>query len=223
MMNKNLNEEAASRANEVKEIKVLLDKMTNERNTLSSQIDTLQARVELYEGENAEQSTLRQEWESERSQLLHSTEMKIKVRDEVIADLSTRLELAAKTFEKDYRHQSPRRQIFAHSTPNSRQNSFSGDNTPTPPPSPAKSNMKADEYLEQIKKSEEVAVKAKQSLEVAMAAHSTRERVLQSRVEALERELAVARQKDSSSSEEESSSSRSPTVQFSLDLAGEGA
>ena len=221
MMNKNLNEEAASRANEVKEIKVLLDKMTNERNTLSSQIDTLQARVELYEGENAEQSTLRQEWESERSQLLHSTEMKIKVRDEVIADLSTRLELAAKTFEKDYRHQSPRRQIFAHSTPNSRQNSFSGDNTP--PPSPAKSNIKADEYLEQIKKSEEVAVKATKSLEVAMAAHSTRERVLQSRVEALERELAVARQKDSSSSEEESSSSRSPTVQFSLDLAVEGA
>jgi len=221
MMNKNLNEEAASRANEVKEIKVLLDKMTNERNTLSSQIDTLQARVGLYEGENAEQSTLRQEWESERSQLLHSTETKIKVRDEVIADLSTRLELAAKTFEKDYRHiQSPRRQIFPHSPSTSRQNSFSGDNTP--PTSPAKSNIKPDEYLEQVKKSEDVALKAKQSLEVAMAAHSTRERALQSRVEALERELAVAREKDSSSSEG-SSSSRSPTVQFSLDLAGEGA
>ena len=79
--------------------------------------------------------------------------------------------------------------------------------------------MKADEYLVQVKKSEDVALKAKQSLKVAMAAHSTRERALQSRVEALERELAVARQKDSSSSEE-SSSSRSPTVQFSLDLAG---
>lgn len=135
MMNNNLNEEAALRANEVKEIQALLDKMTSERNTLSSQIDTLQARVELYEGENADHSTLQQEWESERLQLISSTEKKMKVRDEVIADLSNRLELAAKTIEK--KHQSARRQIFPHSTP-SRQNSFSGDNTP--PTSPAKSN-----------------------------------------------------------------------------------
>ena len=204
LMCKNLNEEAAHRSNEVKETKVLLDKMTNERNTLASQIDTLKARVELYQGENVEQSRLRQEWEQERLRLLNSLDQTMKERDAMVNDLTTRLELAAETIENERKQHTMRRQIIfpTNNTKSTLRHSSSsklsdaggggGDNVSSPP-SP---NPKVDNYtIEQMQKTKEMATKAQMSLEAALLQSATREKAMQLRMEALELELADARRK----------------------------
>jgi len=112
LMCKNLNEEAAHRSNEVKETKALLNKMTSERNALVSQVDTLRARVELYEGESVGQSRLREEWEKEKGDMLDSIDRAMKDRDETIEDVSNRLELAVETIENERKQQRMRRQII---------------------------------------------------------------------------------------------------------------
>lgn len=206
MMCKNLNEEAAHRSNEVKETKALLDKMTSERNTLVSNVDNLKARVELYEEENVNQSKLREEWEKEKMVMLNSIDKAAKNQDGTIDDMSSRLELAVETIENERKQQRMRRQIiFPSSRPSPSQQPLqimdtgksSGDGSaPSSPHYRPNTQLdlasKADD-LERIQRSKEVAQKAQMSLQAAMLQSASREKAMQSRLEAMERELAEAR------------------------------
>eukprot|EP00571_Detonula_confervacea_P011505 CAMPEP_0172306378 /NCGR_PEP_ID=MMETSP1058-20130122/7456_1 /TAXON_ID=83371 /ORGANISM="Detonula confervacea, Strain CCMP 353" /LENGTH=1113 /DNA_ID=CAMNT_0013018233 /DNA_START=201 /DNA_END=3542 /DNA_ORIENTATION=+ len=205
MMCKNLNEEASHRSNEVKETKALLDKMTSERNALVSQVDTLRARVELYQGESVEQSHLREEWDIEKSRMLDSIDSAVKDHDTTMDDLSSRLVLAVDTIENERKHQRMRRQIIF---PQSRQSSQSkldtnsvksGDSINSAPSSPhykpntISNPSKVVDELERIQRTKDIAAKAQLSLQVAMVQSATREKAMQSRLDAMERELAEAR------------------------------
>ena len=183
LMCKNLNEEAAFLANEVKETKALLDKMTSERNALASQIDTLKARVEVYQGENVDMAKLRQEWNEEREQMLNTMEKSAKDRDIKVDDLTKRLELAAETIENERKHQNMRRQVIFPS----RQDSSSASKLDTSyhsistPPSP---NPKVDSAA--VQTTNDIATKAQMSLMAALEQSSIREREMQARIKQLE-------------------------------------
>lgn len=217
MMCKNLNEEAAHRLNEVKETKALLDKMKCERNTLVSDVDTLKARVELYEDENVEQSRSREEWSEEKTRILDSIDQAVKDRDRTIDDLSNRLELAVETIENERKHQRMRRQIiFPSSRPSPSQSNLErrdsgkpGDNNNTSAPSSPhyRPNVSLElpkvDDLERIQKSKEVAQKAQMALQAAMVQSATREKEMQLRLDAMERELAEAKSMMADSSQGE--------------------
>ena len=198
MMCKNLNEEAAHRSNEVKETKALLDKMTSERNTLVSQVDTLKTRVELYQEENLQQSNVREEWEKEKAALLSSIDKAVKDRDDIIADFSARLELAVETIDNERKQNRVRRQIIFPSRPGTPPGKPPGDNSAPSSPHHRPSVMLSEQSsgvddLERIQKTKEVATKAQMSLEAAMVQSAAREKAMQLRLDAMERELAEAR------------------------------
>jgi len=198
MMCKNLNEEAAHRSNEVKETKALLDKMTSERNTLVSQVDTLKARVELYEDENVEQSQLREEWSREKTEILDSINRAVKDRDATTDDLTVRLELAVETIKNERKHHAMRRQIIFPSTKpplERRDTDCSNQSAPASPhyrPNMASECLKEDD-LERIQRTNEVAQKAQMSLKEAMLQNAKREKAMHLRLNAMERELADAK------------------------------
>ena len=199
MMAKNLNEEAAKRNIEVKETKATLEKVTSERNGLISQVEMLKARVALYEEESVDYEKMRKEWENVELQTLAEMENTRKNQDDMIRDLSMRLDLAVKTIEAERRQQQQRRQIIF---PASRQNSSSTsrDNSPSSPHHKAAAATESlnTEHLESIKAtSMETARKYQQMLESSMAQSASREKELQDRVEALEKELEIVKVQES--------------------------
>lgn len=183
MMCKNLNEEAAHRSNEARETKAQLDRMTGERNALVSQVDTLRARVALYEDESAEQARLREEWARERGELLGAAAAAMEKRDAACDELASRLDLAAETIVTERRQHHMRRQIIFPAV-----DSRSGG----APPSPLRrSNATSDgDDLERIQRTREAAEVTKMSLKEAMIQSAEREKEMRLRLNALERELA---------------------------------
>lgn len=199
MMAKNLNEDAAKRSNEVKETKATLEKVTSERNGLISQVEMLKARVALYEGEGVDYEEMRKEWEGNELQTLADLNRSRKDQDAIIRDLSSRLELAMKTIDAERRQQQQRRQIIF---PSSRQNSTSGENSPSSPHLKAVAvaeTAKAEDLVEAIKQtSKETARKYQTIVDSAMAQSAAREKELQDRINALERELREKTSEDCS-------------------------
>ena len=200
MMAKNLNEEAATRNNEVKETKAVLEKVTSERNGLISQLEMLKARVALYEEETVDYEKMREEWENVELQTLTDMENVRKKQDGIIRDLSMRLDLAVKTIETERRQQQQRRQIIF---PASRQHSSSasGENSPSSPHQKAVAPTESldTEQLEIIKATLQGTTKKYQlMLESSMAQSASREKELQDRVDALEKELRILKLQDSS-------------------------
>jgi len=205
MMCKNLNEEAAKRSNEVKETKQLLEKMTQERNNLNSQIETLKARVALYEEESVEHAQYRDKWGKDESRILTVMENALKERDKVVEDISSRLDLAVDTIETERRQQRMRRHIIfpsnrTTSSHNIRENGnhslsdLSGmPSSPHQRPVAASTEQAQKNELERIQKSKELAKKAQNSLQTNMIQSAARERELRKRLEVMERELAEAR------------------------------
>jgi len=205
MMCKNLNEEAAKRSNEVKETKQLLEKMTQERNNLNSQIETLKARVALYEEESVEHAQYRDKWGKDESRILTVMENALKERDKVVEEISSRLDLAVDTIETERRQQRMRRHIIfpsnrTTSSHNIRENGnhslsdLSGmPSSPHLRPVAASTEQAQKNELERIQKSKELAKKAQNSLQTNMIQSAARERELRKRLEVMERELAEAR------------------------------
>ncbi|KAL7472195.1 hypothetical protein ACHAXS_012578 [Conticribra weissflogii] len=205
MMCKNLNEEAAKRSNEVKETKQLLEKMTQERNNLNSQIETLKARVALYEEESVEHAQYRDQWGKEQSRLLDVMENALKERDQVVEEISSRLDLAVETIETERRQQRMRRHIIFPSNRTTSSNNIreNGNHSisdqsgmPSSPhhrPAAASTEQAQKNELERIQKSKELAKKAQISLQTSMIQSAVRERELRKRLENMERELAEAR------------------------------
>lgn len=200
MMCKNLNEDAAQRSNEVKELTSKLEKVTTERNGLISQVETLKARVGLYEGETVVQSRLRDNFEKGEAGMLDLFEKAMKGRDETIEDLSKRLNFALQEVENNRLNNSSmnssmRRQIiFPPSRTMSSQSESSRDaiNAPSSPKIRRSMCSEGEEGLEK-NDATQLSEKALISLEAAMAQSSDREKAMQRQLDALEQELEEAR------------------------------
>lgn len=196
MMCKNLNEDAAQRSNEVKELTSKLEKVTSERNGLVSQVETLKARVGLYEGESVVQSRLRDNFEKGEAGALDLFDKAMKSRDEAIEDLSKRLTVALEEVESmRIASTSMRRQIiFPPSRPSrtlSSQSDPFGD-TGSAPPSPKIRRSMCSDVVVDVSEHDDLK-KAQLSLEAAMVQSSDREKAMQSQLDALEEELEQAR------------------------------
>jgi len=200
MMCKNLNEDAAQRSNEVKELTSKLEKVTSERNGLVSQVETLKARVGLYEGESVVQSRLRDNFEKGEAGTLDLFEKAMKSRDETIEDLSKRLTVALEEVENiRLTNTSMRRQIIFPPSRPSRTMSNPSDpfgDAGSAPPSPkfrrsmcseGEEGSEHDDITKRLKK-------AQLSLEAVMVQSSDREKAMQSQLDALEQELEQARE-----------------------------
>ena len=188
MMCKNLNEDAAQRSNEVKELTSKLEKVTTERNGLVSQVETLKARVGLYEGECVVQSRLRDNFEKGEASVLDLFDKAMKGRDETIEDLSNRLTIALEEVERNrLTNHSIRRQIIF---PPSRTDVLG--EAGSAPPSPKIRRSTCSEGEDGFEH-DELAEKAQLSLKAAMAQSAAREKAMQSQLDALEQELAQAR------------------------------
>lgn len=199
MMCKNLNEDAAQRSNEVKELTSKLEKVTSERNGLVSQVETLKARVGLYEGESVVQSRLRDNFEKGEAVALDLFDKAMKSRDETIEDLSKRLTVALEEVERmRLTSTSMRRQIiFPPSRPSrslSNQSDPFGDAGSAPPSPKIRQSMCSEgEEGSEHDDSTKRLKKAQLSLEAAMVQSSDREKVMQSQLDALEEELEQAK------------------------------
>ncbi len=200
LMCKNLNEEAAYRGNEVKETKAMLDKMTSERNALVSEAEILRAQVKSYVEECAEKSSLREEWEQERIKMMNDKELEIKHCDDIIDEMSRRLELAVDTIESERKLQIMRRSIIfppsrpQPSSPSLLQHKQSSvdNNTVSNHTASLDSPSKVNEfYFEELNRSKEISAKAQLALQASMAQSASREKELQFRLSMLERELAM--------------------------------
>ena len=191
MMCKNLNEEAAQRSNEVKELKSKLEKVTTERNGLVSQVESLKARVGIYEGESVAQSRLRENFDKGEEKALDSFDKAMKSRDETIKDLSNRLTDALEEIER-YRHSnSQRRQIiFPPPRTKSAQDAGSAPSSPLPRRSTCSEGEDRFDRDDDITK---VAENAKITLEAVMAQCADRELDMQKRLDELETALEQAR------------------------------
>lgn len=199
MMCKNLNEDAAQRTNEVKELTSKLEKVTTERNGLVSQVETLKARVGLYEGESVVQSRLRDNFEKGEASALDLFDKAMKARDETIEDLSNRLTIALEEVERNrLSTNSMRRQIIFPSSRTSSSQSATDvlGEVGIAPPSPKirrSTCSEGEDGYEHDNSSAKLAKKAQLSLEAAMDQSSAREKAMQRQLDALEQELAQAR------------------------------
>lgn len=191
MMCKNLNEEAAQRSNEVKELKSKLEKVTTERNGLVSQVESLKARVGIYEGESVAQSRLRENFDKGEEKALDSFNKAMKSRDETIKDLSNRLADALDEIER-YRHSNSQRRQIIFPSPRTK----SAQDTGSAPSSPLPRRSTCSEGEDRFDRDDDitkVAENAKISLEAVMAQCADRELDMQKRLDELERALEQAR------------------------------
>mmetsp|Transcript_32001 Transcript_32001/g.48269 ORF Transcript_32001/g.48269 Transcript_32001/m.48269 type:complete len:353 (-) Transcript_32001:57-1115(-) len=194
MMCKNLNEDAAQRSNEVKELTSKLEKVTSERNGLVSQVETLKARVGLYEGESVVQSRLRDNFEKGEAGALDLFDKAMKGRDETIEDLSNRLAAALEEVERSrISGNSMRRHIIFPPSRSTSHNSDPFGDAGSAPPSPKIRRSMCSEEEGEHDDSAKLSEKAKMSLEAAMVQSSDREKALQSQLDVLEQELEQAR------------------------------
>ena len=191
MMCKNLNEEAAQRSNEVKELKSKLEKVTTERNGLVSQVESLKARVGIYEGESVAQSRLRENFDKGEEKALDSFDKAMKSRDETIKDLSNRLTDALEEIER-YRHSNSQRRQIIFPSPRTKSAQDAGSAPPSPLPRRSTCSEGEDRF-DQDYGITKVAEKAKLSLEAVMAQSADRELDMQKRLDELERVLEQAR------------------------------
>mmetsp|Transcript_30328 Transcript_30328/g.51900 ORF Transcript_30328/g.51900 Transcript_30328/m.51900 type:complete len:885 (+) Transcript_30328:289-2943(+) len=194
MMCKNLNEDAAQRSNEVKELTSKLEKVTSERNGLVSQVETLKARVGLYEGESVVQSRLRDNFEKGEAGALDLFDKAMKGRDETIEDLSNRLAAALEEVERSrISGNSMRRHIIFPPSRSMSHNSDPFGDAGSAPPSPKIRRSMCSEEEGEHDDSAKLSEKAKLSLEASMVQSSEREKALQSQLDVLEQELEQAR------------------------------
>ncbi len=101
MMCKDLNDESAKRKEQVNSAKGDLELVREERNALTSKLDILNARVELYEKQEAENVEIRRVLRENDNETLSMADCAIKERDEIIDDLTTRLQQALTTLEEE--------------------------------------------------------------------------------------------------------------------------
>eukprot|EP00979_Chaetoceros_neogracilis_P000819 scaffold178_cov269-Chaetoceros_neogracile.AAC.2 len=92
MMCKDLNDESAKRKEQVDNVKTDLNDVKEERNAISSELEILRARVNLYEKQEAENVEIRRLLRENQDETLAMTDQAISERDGIISDLTAKLE-----------------------------------------------------------------------------------------------------------------------------------
>jgi chromosome segregation ATPase len=92
MMCKDLNDESAKRKEQVDNVKTDLNDVKEERNAISSELEILRARVDLYEKQEAENVEIRRLLRENQDETLAMTDQAISERDGIISDLTAKLE-----------------------------------------------------------------------------------------------------------------------------------
>jgi type III secretory pathway component EscV len=120
MICKELNEESSIRKQEAVTLEADVCEFKKERDSLATQVQQLRAEVSLHKQEKQEHRLLRETLTQYENGSLDRADEGIRARDELIADLSVRLERTMETLEMERELQRQRRQIIfpvAKSTP----------------------------------------------------------------------------------------------------------
>jgi len=105
MMCKDLNDESAKRKEQVDTARQDLGDATEERNSKSSELDILRARVALYEKQEAENVEIRRLLRENDNETLSMADQAISERDTIIEDLTARLEQSLDSLDSAGRQQ----------------------------------------------------------------------------------------------------------------------
>jgi len=92
MMCEDFKDESAKRKEQVGNVKQDLDHVREERNEISSELEILRARVQLYEKQEAENAEIRWLLQDHQNETLAMADQAISERDTVIKDLTSKLE-----------------------------------------------------------------------------------------------------------------------------------
>jgi hypothetical protein len=112
MMCKDLNDESAKRKEQSDAAKNELNRVRSERNSKSSELDILRARVALYEKQELENTEVRKLLRENENDTLDMINADILQRDNLIQDLTTRLDEALTTLDEERLQYKQRRQVI---------------------------------------------------------------------------------------------------------------
>lgn len=111
-MCKDLNDESAKRKEQSDAAKNELNRVRSERNSKSSELDILRARVALYEKQELENTEVRKLLRENENDTLDMINADILQRDNLIQDLTTRLDEALTTLDEERLQYKQRRQVI---------------------------------------------------------------------------------------------------------------
>ncbi len=100
-MCKDLNDESAKRKEQSDVAKSELSRVRSERDSKSSELEILRARVALYEKQEVENTEIRRKLREDETDTLDIAHAAIIQRDALIQDLTTRLDDAHKMLEEE--------------------------------------------------------------------------------------------------------------------------
>lgn len=174
MICKELNEESSIRKQEAVSLQADVCELKIERDNLATQVQQLHAEVSLHEQEKQEHRLLREKITHYENCALDRADEAIRERDELIADLSVRLERTMETLEIEREQQRQRRQIIFPVAK-------------SPPEIPSSKSAAALE--EELRIAKEAAKSAQNLLEALKEEATRRKATLIARCEELERRL----------------------------------
>lgn len=116
MMCKDLNDESAKRKEEATNIQATLAKVRADRNALESEVESLRARIALYEKEDVENDRVSQALGDKETTELDRMDTAIEDRDGALTNMSSQLDRALTSLEAERKEQMESQQASAHST-----------------------------------------------------------------------------------------------------------
>jgi len=189
MMCKGLNEESAKRKDDATIAQSELTSTRTERDALSSEAEILRARVELYEKNELENASIREMLRSQDNETLNWADDQVKWRDDVIEELSLKLEKTLDTLQMERQQQRIRRQIIFPVARSASLPMSNSDVFDTTSPSTTMEGGNNPTLSEQLVKAKDEARTAEASLAAARIDAYKREECLRERCKQLEMRL----------------------------------
>jgi len=116
MMCKDLNDESAKRKEEALSVQTTLAKVRADRNSLQSEVESLRARIALYETEDVENDLVSQSLREMENDGLDDADAAIEERDKALRSMTSQLRRTLDSLELERRQQKERRQIIFPNT-----------------------------------------------------------------------------------------------------------
>jgi len=116
MMCKDLNDESAKRKEEATNIQATLAKVRADRNALESEVESLRARIALYEKEDVENDRVSQALDDKETAELDRMDNTIEDRDGALSKMSSHLDRALVSLEAERKEQNESQQAPANSS-----------------------------------------------------------------------------------------------------------
>lgn len=116
MMCKDLNDESAKRKEEATNIQATLAKVRADRNALESEVESLRARIALYEKEDVENDRVSQALDDKETAELDRMDNAIEDRDGALSKMSSHLDRALVSLEAERKEQNESQQAPANSS-----------------------------------------------------------------------------------------------------------